>query len=110
MSPPRSGTPLSLDLPFKPRKGSSETQLGYILGRLEELVRQESCGDHYDLDLDDLNVWLLDESGRPTGYVSGWMRVQVGSRTAAEMTKWSPPLSGDDAHLHQVSGGMTPPF
>lgn len=79
----------TLDLPFKPSKGSSETQLGYILRRLEELVRQESCGDLYDLELDDMDVWMLDESGQPKGYVSGWMRVKEGSRTAAEMTKWS---------------------
>lgn len=78
-----------LDLPFKPRKGCSETQLGYILRRLEELVRQESCGDLYDLELDGMDVWMLDESGQPKGYVSGWMRVKEGSRTAAEMTKWS---------------------
>jgi hypothetical protein len=80
---------LVLDLPFKPSKSSSETQLGYILGRLQELVRQQSCGDLYDLELEDAEIWLLDESDQPKGYVSGWMRVKEGSRTAAEMTKWS---------------------
>ncbi len=79
----------TLDLPFKPRMDCSETQLGYILGRLEEVVRQESCGDLYDLRMEETDVWLADESAQPREYVSGWIRVKEGSHTAAEMKKLS---------------------
>ena len=79
----------TLDLPFKPSKACSETQLGYLLGKAEEPVQKESCGDLYDLQVEDMDVWLADESGQPKEYVSGWMRVKEGSHTAAEMKKWS---------------------
>jgi hypothetical protein len=78
-----------LELPFKPRKGSTETQLGYIIRQLEELVWQESCGDLYDLRLDETEVWLLDEGGQPCEYISGCLRVKDGSLMAAEMKKRS---------------------
>ena len=79
----------TMDLPFKPAMACSETQLGYLLGKAEQLVGQESCGDLYCLGLDDMDVWLVDESGQPKEYVSGWMRAKEGSHTAAEMKKWS---------------------
>ena len=80
---------LTLNLPFKPSMACTEAQLGYILGRLEELARQQSCGDLYDLRMEEMDVWLADETGQPREYVSGWMRVKEGSHTAAEMKKLS---------------------
>lgn len=79
----------TLDLPFKPSVACSETQLGYLLGQAEQLVRQDSCGDLYDLRLEEMDVWVADESGQPNEFVSGWMRVKEGSHTAAEMKKRS---------------------
>ncbi len=78
-----------MDLPFKPSMACSETQLGYLLGQAERLVRQESCGDLYDLQVGGMDVWLADETGQPKEFVSGWMRAKEGSHTAAEMKKWS---------------------
>jgi hypothetical protein len=77
----------ALDLPFTPDENSSETQLGYILGHAQKLIREETCGELYCLQTEQTDVWLLDETGRPTEFVSGLMQVKEGSLSVAEMKK-----------------------
>ena len=77
----------TLDLPFEPNEKSTESQLGYILGHAEKLIREETCGDLYCLQTEEADVWLLDETGQPTEFVSGLMQVKEGSLPVAEMKK-----------------------
>jgi hypothetical protein len=77
----------TLDLPFEPNENSSETQLGYILGHAEKLIREETCGELYCLQTEETDIWLLDETGQPTEFVSGLMQVKEGSLSVAEMRK-----------------------
>jgi hypothetical protein len=77
----------TLDLPFTPGEDSTETQLGYILGHAKKAIRDESCGDLYCLQTEETDVWMLDETGQPTVFVSGLMQVKEGSLPMAEMKK-----------------------
>jgi hypothetical protein len=71
----------TLDLPFRPSNDSSVTLLGYLVNQAIWQLYLE----FYDIGVDELDVWLLDESGQPTECISGWLEVKEGSSTAAEM-------------------------
>lgn len=69
----------TLDLPFEPSAICSQAQLGYILGEARKLVKRESLGDLYDLEIEDLDVRLMDRSGRTTDSIFGWVRSKEAS-------------------------------
>jgi hypothetical protein len=79
----------TLELPFTPGEDSTETLLAYVVGEAQQLIQQEVCDELYDIRTEEVDVWLLDESGRPAVWVSGLMRVKEGSLKKAAMKKQS---------------------
>ena len=74
-----------LELPFEPNRCSTEAQLGCIVYKARDVFECEFD----DVEIDDLDVWLLDESGNATECVSGLLQVSEGTITMAEMTESS---------------------
>ena len=83
-----------MELPFSPTKESSDAQLRYIVAKTNELLFEHANGELYDLEIEDTEIWLLNDSQKPGLFVSGLLDVRSGVGRLSDIDQLS------RKHLH----------
>lgn len=80
---------LTMELPFIPTPESSDAQLRYIVTKTREILFDHAVGHLYDLEIDETDIWIVNDDDTPGLFVTGLLDLRNGTTTSEGIAEQS---------------------